>query len=203
MTDEVVRRAFEPFFTTKAAGKGTGLGLSTVFGIVRQSGGWIEVDSAPGRGTVFDLYFPRVDAGASGRAGPAGGGTAGTAARGTETVLVVEDNDAIRALGTRVLRERGYTVLSAPGGEEALAVAETHPGAIDLLVSDVVMPGMSGHALAEGLLRTRPGLKVLFLSGYSDEELGRHGPLRPGWVLLPKPFTPAGLAETVRALLGR
>jgi PAS domain S-box-containing protein len=198
MTKETIARIFEPFFTTKEVGKGTGLGLSTVFGIVKQSNGFIVVNSEVGRGTTFEIYFPRVEA--------AGASAASTKSEesvpgGRETVLVAEDSVALRDLVTRVLEGGGYTVLSAATGQDALALAEKHSGKIDLLLADVVMPGMNGRALADGLSRARPRLRVLYMSGYSDDVLGRHGALDPDIKLLAKPFTPDALALRVREVL--
>ncbi len=198
MTPEIQSKIFEPFFTTKGPGKGTGLGLATVLGIVQQSDGYIRVSSLPGQGTTFDLFFPRVATIALNRTIepfrpvlPAG----------TETLLVVEDNDVLRDLTTRALRSGGYTVLHAAGGEEALDLAGRHAGSIDLLVSDVVLPGMSGRALADGLARERPGLKVLFVSGYPDDVLGGYGLRSAELNLLLKPFTPSRLRTKVREVI--
>ena len=196
--DESVRsRVFEPFFTTKERGKGTGLGLSMVYGVVKQSGGYIWVYSEPGHGTTFKLFLPRVD-------GPAETRQAGEmvreAASGHETVLVVEDEDVVRGLVVRLLQLRGYCVLEAERGEAALAAAS---GARDLrlLITDVVMPDMSGRELARELQRRCPGLKVLFISGYTDESIASHGVLDPGVELLEKPFTAEALARRVREIL--
>jgi CheY-like chemotaxis protein len=198
ITPEIQPKIFEPFFTTKGPGKGTGLGLATVLGIVQQSDGYIRVHSLPGHGTTFDLFFPQVATVARHRTIepfrpvlPAG----------TETVLVVEDNDVLRDLTTRTLRSGGYTVLDAAGGEEALELAGRHEGFIDLLVSDVVMPGMSGRALADGLARERPGLKVLFVSGYPDDVLGGYGLMSAELNLLLKPYTPSRLRAKVREVI--
>jgi two-component system, cell cycle sensor histidine kinase and response regulator CckA len=199
MTAETRARIFEPFFTTKDVGKGTGLGLSTVFGIVKQAGGHIEVDTAVGRGTTFELYFPRIEPAAH----PIAAADPVTAAKGAGTILVVEDNAPLRSLTGRMLRDLGYAVLLASGPDEAMIVSDRHDGPIDLLLTDVVMPGMSGRALANGLTRMRPAMKVLFASGYADEELGRHGVLDSGIALLPKPFTPITLGNKVREVLTR
>jgi CheY-like chemotaxis protein len=200
MTPETRRRIFEPFFTTKEVGKGTGLGLSTVFGIVQQSGGFVVVDSAPGQGTTFDVHFPCVEP--RGDAAVAAGG-ARAENRGTETILIAEDNPQLRALTARMLTERDYIVLSAGTGDEALEVADRHAGEIDLLITDVVMPGMSGRSLAQAIRHARPGIRVLYVSGYSDDMLGQQGVLDPDIHLLAKPFTPETLADRVREVLDR
>jgi PAS domain S-box-containing protein len=195
---ETKRHIFEPFFTTREKGKGTGLGLATVYGIVKQSGGFIWVDSVPGQGTVFTLDLPQVDAYAEG-AEPA---TEERAERvGTETVLVVEDEAQVRAVAREALRTHGYTVLEAPDADVALRVARGSGKTIDLLLTDVVMPGLSGSQLAEILAAERPGLRVLFMSGYTDDALGPHGVLRPGVHYLQKPFSPDLLAQKVREVL--
>jgi PAS domain S-box-containing protein len=189
-------RVFEPFFTTKATGRGTGLGLATVYGIVKQSDGYIVADSEPDRGTTFAVYLPRIGdlpAPAPQRPLPE--------ARGTETVLLVEDEDAVRSLARRTLETMGYRVLEASGGPEALALTRRHAGPIDLLLTDVVMPEMSGSALAEQLVAARPGLPVLFMTGYTDDAVLRHGVSEAGVALLQKPFEPQGLALKVRAVL--
>jgi two-component system, cell cycle sensor histidine kinase and response regulator CckA len=190
-------RVFEPFFTTKEQGKGTGLGLATVYGIVRQSGGHVWVYSEPGVGTTFKVYLPCVESvpASSPAESPA------SAASGTETVLLVEDEPSIRAVASRVLAGRGYTVLSAAHGDDALRVARAHPGDIDLLLTDVVMPGMSGSTLARDLMAERPGLRVLYMSGYTDADIVHHGVLDPGTMFLEKPFTPQVLARHVRDAL--
>jgi PAS domain S-box-containing protein len=191
-------RAFEPFFTTKEIGKGTGLGLATVHGIVQQSGGHIEVDSEPGQGTTFKVYLPRVDEPA--RAGPSHDGV-GVPPRGSETVLLVEDDDGVRALSRHVLQASGYRVLEASAGSEALHRFRRSASSIDLLVTDVVMPGLGGTQLAERLRALQPGLKVLYLSGYADDAVVRHGILQAQVNFLQKPFTPAALARKVREVL--
>ena len=190
-------RIFEPFFTTKEQGKGTGLGLATVYGIVRQSGGHVRVFSEPGVGTTFEVYLPCVDA------APAHGAAEApaTPAAGTATVLLVEDEPSIRGVAARVLERRGYTVIAAAHGEDAITAARAHPGNIDLLLTDVVMPGMSGSALARTLAHERPGLRVLYMSGYTDDDIVHHGVLDSGTMFLEKPFTPRILAQHVRDAL--
>ena len=192
-------RVFEPFFTTKPAGKGTGLGLSTAYGIVKQSQGHIAVASVPGKGTTFEVYLPRTEeevtpvilATSAHRVVPPAA---------TETVLVVEDDDMVRGLATYVLRRAGYSVLAAADGEEALSVSNHHYGVIDLMLTDVVMPRMSGPELATKLRTRRPTLRVLFMSGHGEETLAPHQ-LDGSLVLLEKPFSASGLLDSVRALL--
>lgn len=197
--DEATRaRIFEPFFTTKAEGKGTGLGLATVYGIVKQSGGHIEVESAPGQGTTFRIFLPPVQ-----EATPAGKSESGLfpLRKGTETVLLVEDQDEVRSLGCLGLRATGYTVLEARDGVEALEVAGRHPGRIHLLVTDVIMPRMGGPELAQQLSSSRPGLKTLFLSGYTTHPMLPKGLTADNTNFLQKPFTATVLARKVQALL--
>jgi PAS domain S-box-containing protein len=198
MTAEVKARIFEPFFTTKEPGEGTGLGLATVYGIVKQAGASVDVDSAPGRGTMFRVYFARVDQSPS--AGKSSPGL-GPAPRGAETVLLVEDEDTVRSLARHLLAGCGYAVLEAQNGEEALRLAAGHAGRIDLLVTDVVMPQMGGRELAERLTASRPGLKVLFLSGYTNDAVMRHGVLEAEVEFLQKPFTPGAFAYKIREVL--
>ena len=198
MNAETLRHLFEPFFTTKPQAVGTGLGLSTVYGIVRQSNGWIEVESAPGAGATFRIYLPRVVGGGEPQpdAKPSSGAT-----HGRETVLLVEDQPQVRELTASILKGLGYSVLEAPGGSEALAVAAGHPGAIDILVSDVVMPGMSGPQLAKQLRAVRPSVKVLYVSGYVTVEQAGEVLAGDNVHQLSKPFTPAALAAKVREAL--
>jgi PAS domain S-box-containing protein len=198
MTPEVRARLFEPFFTTKEKGKGTGLGLATAYGIVKQSGGYIWAYSEPGQGATFKIYLPRVDAPAVAVAPPVETDAAPT---GTETVLLAEDDAALRALVGTMLEKLGYRVLDAPNAEAALAVARSTPDPIHLLVTDVVMPGESGRRLAERLAAVRPDVRVLYISGYTDDAIVHHGMLEPGLHYLAKPFTAAGLARKVRAVL--
>jgi len=189
---------FEPFFTTKEAGKGTGLGLATVYGIVKQSGGYIMVYSEPGEGTVFKIYLPRVEEAGAAEAehqpsGPAPGGN--------ETILLTEDQDAVRVLVCKVLNSKGYKVLEASRGEEALSMARECPGPIHLLVTDVVMPAMSGRELARNLASFHPEIKVLYMSGYTGNAIVHHGVIEEGLAFIQKPFTPEALARKVREAL--
>jgi PAS domain S-box-containing protein len=197
MDDLTLAHVFEPFFTTKRRGEGTGLGLSTVYGIVKQSGGSIWVYSEPGRGTTFKVYFPRVVAGAP--AAPAAARAEGL--RGTETILLAEDQPEVRSIGSAVLRRYGYEVLEAANGEEALAIIRSYQGPIHLLMSDVVMPSMNGPELARRVQAEHPGMRVLFASGYTDDAIVRHGVLDPGVAFLQKPFTPTALLKKIRELL--
>lgn len=196
MDEATRRRIFEPFFTTKK--KGTGLGLATVYGIVVQSGGQIEVQSAPNKGTSFTLFFPAVEA--MELLGSTGEELVGTWS-GSQTVLVAEDEDMVRELIRSVLEKHGYTVLTARDGMEALAVDEGHEGPIHLLITDVVMPGLRGQELSQRMRARRAGLRVLYISGYPQEAISSQGPFGEGSRFLPKPFSPDALARTVRQLL--
>jgi PAS domain S-box-containing protein len=198
MDEETRQRIFEPFFTTKGRGKGTGLGLATVYGIVKQSGGYIWVDSAPGAGTTFEIFLPAAQDAAAPRVAPAA--TQSSARGAGETILLVEDERSVRQLAAEVLRRAGYQVLEAADGREALAAAQQHAGALDLLLTDMVLPDLSGPATAEALRARRPELRVLFMSGYSSDAHGRAPRPVPG-PLLPKPFTASGLRDAVRRLL--
>jgi PAS domain S-box-containing protein len=196
--DETVRaRIFEPFFTTKGIGAGTGLGLATVYGIVRQSDGFITVSSSPGQGTSFRIYLPRSESTPAAETLRPTGETR----RGTETILLVEDEPMVRGIAVASLRSAGYTVLAACDGEQALRIATAHEGEIQLLLSDVVLPRMSGPQLASRLTESRPGMGLLFVSGYTDDTIVRHGVLEHGVNLLHKPYTPAGLTQKVREVL--
>jgi two-component system cell cycle sensor histidine kinase/response regulator CckA len=198
MDAKTLSHVFEPFFTTKEAGKGTGLGLSTVYGVVKQSGGHVTAYSEPGVGTTFKIYLPRVeDAPETDRTSSAPAALAG----GTQTILVVEDEEAIRRLTCRVLEAQGYTVLSAASGGEALLLLEKHAREIHLLITDVVMPAVSGRELARSAAALRPLMKVLFMSGYTDNVIVHHGVLDAGTAFLQKPFTPRSLAQKVREVL--
>jgi CheY-like chemotaxis protein len=198
MEATVQARMFEPFFTTKEPGKGTGLGLATVYGIVKRSEGHIRVYSEPGVGTVFKIYLPRTDA--APETEPSGDTTV---AEGTETVLLVEDEAEVRSLAREVLERLGYTLLEANTADDAILIAQQHVGLIDLLLTDVVMPRMGGGALAEAVTTMRPETKILFMSGYTDDAIVRHGVLEKGVDLLEKPFSPRTLAAKVRAVLDR
>jgi len=200
MTAEVKARIFEPFFTTKGPGKGTGLGLATVYGIVKQSGGHVGVYSEPGVGTALKVYLPRAEGAVGGSKVKPG---ALATPRGTETVLLVEDDPNVRALSRHILAGCGYTVLEAGDGDEAARAAVRHVGPIHLLVTDVVMPGQGGRAVAERLSERCPGLKVLYVSGYTDDAVVRHGVLHEAMNFLQKPFTPTALTHTVREVLDR
>lgn len=196
----VKAKIFEPFFTTKGPGKGTGLGLASVYGIVKQSGGHVAVYSEMGVGTTFKVYLPRVEEKSKGLSTPS---QLRSPPRGTETVLIVEDEDGVRALTSYILTAAGYTVLEAAEGDEALQIVATHPGPIHLLVSDVVMPGAGGRAVAELVAEKHPEVRVLFVSGYTDDAVVRHGVLQEGVNFLQKPFSPASLAIKVREVLDR
>lgn len=198
MDDEVKAHLFEPFFTTKAQAQGTGLGLAMVYGIVKQSGGFIWVYSEPGRGTAFKIYLPRLAA--CPQAATPAPATEGSLA-GSGTILLVEDEEAVRRLASRVLEARGYTVLPAADGLQALDTVQRHPGAIDLVITDVVMHHMSGRELAELVRPRRPATKILYVSGYTDDAIVRHGVLEAGVVFLQKPFTPDSLARKVKEIL--
>jgi PAS domain S-box-containing protein len=196
MTPEVRAHIFEPFFTTKEVGKGTGLGMAVVHGIVKQCGGFIDVESEPGRGTTITVDLPAVEDAPHAEPEPAP-----IRASGTETILLVEDEDGVRSLMARTLREQGFEVWTAPNGIEALAIASRHQRPPDLLVTDVVMPGMTGRELADALRLEHPTLKVLFVSGYTDDALLKRGVMEAREALLAKPFLPRELAARVRAIL--
>jgi len=198
--DEAVRtHIFEPFFTTKGTASGTGLGLASVYGIVRQSGGSIWVYSEPGKGTSFKIYFPRVDVTSP---QPDVRANVPDAPQGTETVLLVEDREDVRSMAREVLESYGYKVLEAANGAQALELAGRHTGPIELLLTDVVMPGMNGRELSERLKDLRPGTKVLFMSGYSENVIVHQGVLKPGFAFIANPMVPDALAAKVRETLG-
>lgn len=197
MTPDVQAKIFEPFFTTKPQGRGTGLGLATIYGIVKQNNGTIWVYSEPEKGTTFKIYLPRVDA----QAESATQTVQPTVRTGDETVLLVEDDQQVRTLARTVLTRNGYVVIEASDAEEAFRVAAQHAGPLHLLLTDVVMPGMSGRLLAQRLSEQYPDLNVLYMSGYTDDAIVHHGVLAPGVAFLQKPFTPATLARAVREVL--
>jgi CheY-like chemotaxis protein len=200
MDEDTKSRIFEPFFTTKDVGKGTGLGLSTIYGIVRQSGGHIWVYSEVGRGTTFKIYFPRVE-------GPPEEfetlGQRAALARGTETVLLVEDEAEVRKLVREILEMNGYKVLEVDRGSKAIEIGERCEEPIHLMITDVVMPGMSGRELAQRLAPVRPQMRVLYMSGYTENAIVHHGVLDEETAFIQKPFTPAALALKVRQVLDK
>lgn len=192
---------FEPFFTTKAQGKGSGLGLSTVYGVVRQSGGNIAVDSAPGRGTTFSIFLPRVAEAAEPVETFPTAQSAGKPLEGTETILLVEDEEAVRSLLCRSLQSKGYTVLEARLSSEALELVEQAERKVHLMLTDVVLPGMSGPELAEKVKAAHPGVKIIYMSGYADDTLDRHGMHEPGKHFIQKPFGAGDLVRKIREVL--
>jgi PAS domain S-box-containing protein len=200
MSVDTREHAFDPFFTTKEAGKGTGLGLATVYGIVKQSGGYVWIYSEPGHGTTLKIYFPEVSAAAAFQPAEYKPGVT-TAARGSETILLVEDEPAVRGLASRILEKQGYRVLSAQHGREAMDIASREQGNIDLVLTDVVMPGMNGRGLVERLAGIRPTMKSLYMSGYTDDDIIRRGFIEPTKSFLQKPFTSEALLQTVRKVL--
>jgi CheY-like chemotaxis protein len=197
MDEETRRRIFEPFFTTKGAGKGTGLGLSIVHGIITQSGGHIDVESAPGKGTTVRILFPQADPESALRRVE----EAAAAPGGTGTILLAEDQMEVRRFAAAVLRSAGYRILEAGGGDEAIALAREEQGPIHLLLTDVVMPRMSGRELAGQLVRQRPGIKVLFMSGYSDQAVTAQDPSGATAAFIHKPFLASELLSVVNRLL--
>jgi two-component system cell cycle sensor histidine kinase/response regulator CckA len=203
MSDVVKAHLFEPFYTTKERGQGSGLGLATVYGIVRQSGGRVRVESAVGQGTRVEVYLPQAHAEEPKR--PAAAAPPRpirqAAARGHEVILLVEDEDNIREPAAEMLQNHGYRVLVARSGEEALEVAAREAGPIHLAVTDVIMPGLSGGELAARLASTRPGTRILFISGYPEDAISHHGVLDHGKSFLQKPFQPGRFLDTVRQLL--
>ncbi len=198
MEPEIQARIFEPFFTTKPIGQGTGLGLSTVYGIVKQSGGYVWVYSEPGEGSVFKIYLP---AAAPSSTDDIRAQSLQAPVNGTERILVIEDEDIVRNLACRGLKDHGYSVVEARNGIQALRYMREHPGSIDLVITDVVMPEMGGRELAEQLLRYEPDLPVLFMSGYTGDDVVHRGLLEPEAPFQQKPFTPIGLAAKVRSML--
>jgi CheY-like chemotaxis protein len=197
MDAETLAHLFEPFYTTKQKGKGTGLGLPTVYGIVKQSGGSINVHSQLNSGTVFRIYLPRTEEAPNSIAEKRP-----DIERGSETILVVEDNRTVRQLTAEMLVSRGYRVLAADGGEEAMKLCEKFEDGVDLLLTDVIMPQESGPSLAERLTRVRPGMKVLYMSGYAEEMINQQGLLEGSVSLLTKPFTMHELTVKIREVLG-
>jgi two-component system CheB/CheR fusion protein len=197
MTPEVMARIFEPFYTTKEVGMGTGLGLAMVFGFVQQSGGCIQVHSEPGRGTTFKVYLPAV----SEQLAVERGSDSQAGLRGTETILLVEDEEGVRGLALMSLKTQGYQVLSATDGKDALNVLKDHRGPLDLILTDIVMPNISGPVLVQHLKANFPGVKVLFMSGYTDDAMIRHGLIEADVAFIQKPYTPLGLSRKVRQVL--
>lgn len=198
MAPEVLSHLFEPFFTTKEQGKGTGLGLSTVYGIVKQSNGYINVYSEEDVGTTFKVYLPRVN---ENIAPSKRQGSGEVKLTGDEVILLVEDEASVRSLSREILEGFGYTVLETSNGQEALQICQSHAGPIHLMVTDVVMPKMSGRKLAEAIQKIRPEIKILFVSGYTEDAIIHHDVLRSGTPFLQKPFVPTTLAEKVREVL--
>ena len=198
MDKETQEHIFEPFYTTKEQGKGTGLGLSTVYGIVKQNKGFIWVYSEPEQGTTFKVYLPRVERDVQAEEKER---TCVEYLGGSETVLIVEDDDSLRNFAQKALQQHGYRTLAAENGEEALKVGKEHDGQIDLMLTDVVMPKMSGREVAERLQPLYPQMKVIYMSGYTDNAIAHHGVLAPGLNFLEKPFAPEGLSRKVREVL--
>ncbi|MEA2765424.1 MAG: hypothetical protein QOK07_1828 [Gemmatimonadaceae bacterium] len=201
MNADTKEHAFDPFFTTKDPGKGTGLGLATVYGIVKQSGGYVWIYSEPAHGTALKLYFPEVSAAAAFGSAPEYQPAIKTPNRGSETILLVEDEEAVRGLACRILERQGYRVIAAQHGREAMEIATKEAGHIDLVLTDVVMPGMNGRGLVERLAGIRPSIKSLYMSGYTDDDIIRRGFIEPSKSFLQKPFTSEALLETVRKVL--
>jgi CheY-like chemotaxis protein len=197
MTAEVRAKAFEPFFTTKPLGQGTGLGLPMVYGIVKQSGGSVSLRSEPGRGTTVSIYLPSAGARVEELEPP----PAAVPRPGDETILVAEDDDGVRHWIHNALQGQGYRVFACRNGKEALSIAEDYAGRVHLLLTDIVMPGMNGRELADRLVAQRPGTRVLYMSGYTEEAVDRHGVAGEEREFMQKPFTPRELLEKVRAVL--
>jgi len=198
MSEEIKVHVFEPFFTTKLPGHGTGLGLSTVFGIVAQSGGHITVESEPGKGAHFKIYLPQVDD--TVRDERPTSRTASTT-QGTETILLVEDEEIVRRLARSILVGKGYTVLEAPNGTAAVKYCDEYPGPIHVLLTDIMMPEMSGRELAIHLKASKPTAKVIYMSGYAEDVVAQQAAIDSGTPFLPKPFSPIGLLQKVREVL--
>jgi PAS domain S-box-containing protein len=201
MNADTREHAFDPFFTTKDPGKGTGLGLATVYGIVKQSGGYVWIYSEPNAGTALKLYFPEVSAATAFGAGPEYQPALKAPNRGSETILLVEDEEAVRGLACRILERQGYRVIAAQHGRDAMEIASKETGHIDLVLTDVVMPGMNGRGLVERLAGIRPTIKSLYMSGYTDDDIIRRGFIEPSKSFLQKPFTSEALLQTVRKVL--
>ncbi len=201
MDAETQAHIFEPFFTTKEKGKGTGLGLATVYGIVKQSGGYVWVYSEPGHGATFKIYLPRIEEEGSGCAAREPSETRSLPRGSSELVLLVEDEKGVRELAREYLETSGYRVIEAQDGHTALELATTHAGSIDVLFTDVVMPGIGGRELAERVAQIRPGIKILYMTGYTDRAIVHHGILETDAVLLQKPFTLGTLAAKLREIL--
>jgi two-component system cell cycle sensor histidine kinase/response regulator CckA len=198
MSPETVAHIFEPFYTTKESGRGTGLGLSTVYGIVKQSGGYIWVNSEPGKGTTFKVYLPRVAEPVEAKQDAVEISAAGN---GSETILLVEDEEAVRGLASQILSANGYSVLAAKSTQEAEQLSEKYRGKIHLLLTDIIMPGTGGRELARRITAQHPRTRVLYMSGYTDNVLAQGGVLEAGLSFLQKPFTPGALVRKVRDVL--
>ena len=199
MDEETYSHVFEPFFSTKAKGKGTGLGLATVYGIIKQNKGYIWLETSPGKGTKVDVYLPLVKSAAKEKTDKIPAVTL----RGNETVLLVEDDSEVRNLARHILVENGYTVLEAMQGVEALDISRRHQGPIHLLITDVIMPEIGGHELAVQLIKERPGIDVIYISGYTNDAIARHGVLEPGVTFIQKPFSPGVFLQKIRKLLDK
>jgi CheY-like chemotaxis protein len=197
MDAEIQSHIFEPFFTTKERGKGTGLGLATVYGIVKESNGHISVDSTPGTGTTFKIYFPVT---ALSKEPPPAGQSVAAVAGGSETILLVEDEAALREITCEYLQSRGYRVLTAPSGLHALEICRAHEGPIDVLLTDIIMPGIRGPELVKAALDMRPGLRVIYVSGYADR--GLESIMEQDAILLQKPYSLADLGQKIRSTIG-
>jgi CheY-like chemotaxis protein len=200
MSDEVKQHLFEPFFTTKPAGKGTGLGLAMVFGAIQQNQGFILIDSELGRGSSFDLYFPRLPGKAPITAAPEAKTGVPT---GSERILLVEDDASVRQLSERVLNEHGYRVVACASGKEAIAASKSADVPLDLLIADVILPDIDGRAVATEVVKHWPALRVLYCSGHIGEVIAHHGVVEEGLFFLPKPFNAEDLVRKVRAVLDR